>query len=174
MLRPAGYNATHACRTLYPLAAHQQSRKQHHACAAVCPRCIAVASCDYNSVFIGPSDLYSWGSLLLCDTGIHAATGTTKLLLLRLQCDCRGQPSVVESSTSFFGASFSISVYYVHIIPLLGMLQYCSWVRCITRGVLSSAFRHLSSAFILFSCRQPSVLCGRGLLRRERRNKDRH
>ena len=29
--------------TLYIPAARQQSRKQHHACAVVCPRCIAVA-----------------------------------------------------------------------------------------------------------------------------------
>ena len=46
---------------------------------------------------------------------MHAATGTTSLLPL-LQCDFRGQPSVVESSSPFFRRILFISV---NTIPLL-------------------------------------------------------
>ena len=55
--------------TLYTPAACQQSRKQHHTRAVVCPRCITVAF--LVAFFIGPCDLYARGYLLLCDTCCH-------------------------------------------------------------------------------------------------------
>ena len=70
---------------------------------------------------------------------MHAATGTVTLLL---QCDFRGQPSVVESSSSFFGVTFSISV---NVIPLL----YCC-VPCATRVCAVCAVCHAWSAFKVF------------------------
>ena len=42
--KPTGYN-------IYTPAARHQSRKQHHACAVVCP-CRAVASYEYNTVVV--------------------------------------------------------------------------------------------------------------------------
>ena len=73
---------------------------------------------------------------------MHVATGTSLLLLLLLQCDFRGQPMLIESSSPFFGASFSVSV---NLIPLL----YCC-VACVTRVCAVCAVCHASSAFKLF------------------------
>ena len=75
---------------------------------------------------------------------MHAATDKTTLLL---QCDFGGQPSVVESSSPFFGASFSMLSLCKHYpttlhVPLLcSVCHACvSSCACVTRGVLSKLF----------------------------------
>ena len=158
----AGYNQL--ATTLYTPAARQQSREQRHACAAALS---ALYSCGFllcscffyrtlRSAELGVSAVVEWY--------MHAATSITTillLLLLLLQCDFRGQPSVVDTSSPFFDTSFSISV---NNIPLL----YCC-VPCVTRVcVRGIAESHAWSALNLFFRRQSSALFGRGLLRRRR------
>ena len=79
--------------TLDTHAAFRQSRKQHHACAG--PRCSSVASYEYVCTVVFFLALRSV-KLGVSAVIVHAATG--RATLLRLQCDLRGQPSVVESS----------------------------------------------------------------------------
>ena len=112
--------------TLYSPAARQQSSKQHRACAVVCPRCFAAVFYSVVAFYrILRSVELEVSAAVWC---MHAATGmATLLLLLMLQCDVRGQPSVDESSNPSFDASFPISV---NSIPL--QLPY-GCVPCATR-----------------------------------------
>ena len=84
---------------------------------------------------------------------MHAATGTTiPLLLLLLPCDFRGQPSVVESSSPFVGASFSnfLNIIPLHCTVVFRVSRLCvRCLPCVRRGVFSK----------FFYCRQPSLLC---------------
>ena len=96
---------------------------------------------------------------------MHATTGTTLLplqLLLLLQCDFRGHPSLIESFNIWMKYMFLLILgWVVNDIPLQ-LLYGC--VPCVTRGI--------SECFIF--CRQSFVLCGRGNLPCKRHNKRMH
>ena len=135
VLQPAGYNAIHARR---PPA--EQEATSH-----VCGSLVALYCCR----LVFHRTLRS--ANLEASAVARYITGTTTLLMQ--QCDFRRQPSVVESSNTFFGASLSIttttasaSAVNVNIVPPL----YCSVCRvcrvsrvcvrcvpCVTRAVPS-------------------------------------
>ena len=76
---------------------------------------------------------------------MHAATGTITLLL---QCDFRGQPSVVDNSSPFFGRSFSISVKITPILPYCCCCASCATCVCgvcrVSRGVECALTKKMS------------------------------
>ena len=66
---------------------------------------------------------------------MHAATRTTAPLV---QCSFRGQPSVVESSSPFVGASSFYFCQYYPTTPCTDVFRVSRLcVPCVTRGVLS-------------------------------------
>ena len=117
--------------TLYTPATRQQSRKQHHACAVVCPHWSAVAS--YIVVFYRTMrSVELGGSALSYQVHTqHAATGTARCCCCCSRSDFRGQPRLVNISSPCFGAPYYIPVT---TIALLLILYFCvPWVcgRCV-------------------------------------------
>ena len=147
--------------TLYTPVARQESSKQHHARTVVCSCCFAAVSYSVVALVSDPAICRAGGrSQLLCDT--------CKLPQAQQRCCCSSifvgsrVWSRVSAPTSELPFLFMLILAHYRTAAFR-VLRVC--VLCVTRGVLSDIF---------FSCRQSSVLCGRGLLRREHRNKDRH
>ena len=143
--------------TLSTPAASQQSRKQHHACAVVCPRCIAVASYSVVAFLSDPAICRAGGSLLLCET----------CMLPQVQrCCCCSAIFVgsrvwprVQSSVHYI---FYFCKYHPASVVLCSVCHACVTQACVTRGVISN----------LLFVGSPRFCAGEAFFRYERHNKD--
>ena len=153
--------------TLYTPAARQQSRDQHHACAAICARCDAVAT---YSAFL--SDPATCRAGRLCCCVVHACchrynSTTAAAAAMRF-------PWAAERGREFQPLLRRVLLYFCKYY-LTAAVLLCSVCHTSVRGVCRVSRVECFQKNIYILCvGSPRLLCGRGFLRRERHNEDMH